>query len=591
MKKNKIKIKIILGIFLLAATFGVVFLAKQNQDNRNKATSSSNYINLYLDSGNKELASNQNFTVPLLANSSDGTGLDSLVAYFCYNPTQIQLEDTTNLQNSFSLANGTSYIDSSIKVNEANNKCVEATFVSVVKNAKLATQAATIKFKTVATTGSGVISLNKEKSSLGVAGKTVFAPDSVGNLSYTIGGISLGASSINLNSQDPNGKTLASNQSFTVPVSANVTGSGLDSVVAYFCYNPTQIRLEDTTNLQNSFTIPSGNSYIGASIGVNETNNKCFKATFVSVVKNGRLSNPITIIKFKTVVATGSGVISLNKEKSSLGVAGKTVFAPDSVGNLSYTIGVGPTCTNGNQKCVSGNKYLTCVNGQLGTTQTACPSNKTCTVGEYSTDVCVNSGTAKLDFDMTFKGIKKDVSKCASNIEVKLFAQSPDGNSNEVTATAVKTDRIKTIKVAGEDINYIIYEVRNVAFDADFVSRDNITLYVTGYEYGQMEYAADGQSEFFDGVTGDLSLTDGQNTKYDFTAYPMLAGDAVGEDEDVPDGKIDSNDFAYIKANLDKTVPDGQHLLGDFDRTCKINSGDSTLLKYSLIERLSKIVN
>ncbi|MEI8068162.1 MAG: hypothetical protein WCG91_04455 [Candidatus Shapirobacteria bacterium] len=198
-REGSIQIPIIIGLVIMAVVFPlvVVNLVKNKTENRSAVTNITNNdseviiaggsnVNLNSqDPNGKTLISKQSFTVPVSTNTN-GTGLDSLVAYFCYNPTQIQLEDTTNLQNSFSLANGTSYIDSSIKVNEANNKCVEATFVSVVKNAKLATQAATIKFKTVATTGSGVISLNKEKSSLGVAGKTVFAPDSVGNLSYTI---------------------------------------------------------------------------------------------------------------------------------------------------------------------------------------------------------------------------------------------------------------------------------------------------------------------------------------------------------------------------------------------------------------------
>ena len=189
---KKINYKIILGILLLVVFTGGVFLIQQRQKTRRGTTSdTTGFIRLYVndtDPSIKQITAGQEFTVPIVANVMGAGGVDSVVAYFCYDPTKIELKNVSDLEKSFTLIDPAQYVSGSVKVEESNNKCVKITFVSIKQGAKMKSQVATINFKTVASSGTGTITIDKSKSSLGVAGQNKVDITSVGNLNYSISG-------------------------------------------------------------------------------------------------------------------------------------------------------------------------------------------------------------------------------------------------------------------------------------------------------------------------------------------------------------------------------------------------------------------
>lgn len=187
---KKINYKIILGILLLVALVGAVLLVQQKQETRRGATSSVGFIRLSLEesSTTKQVTAGQEFTVPIVANVTGAGGVDSMVAYFCYDPTKIELKNVSDLEKSFTLVDPARYVGGSIKVEESNNKCIKVTFVSIKQGKRMEAKVVDINFKTVANSGTGTITIDKSKSSLGVAGQDTVAIDSVGNLNYSIGG-------------------------------------------------------------------------------------------------------------------------------------------------------------------------------------------------------------------------------------------------------------------------------------------------------------------------------------------------------------------------------------------------------------------
>jgi myo-inositol-hexaphosphate 3-phosphohydrolase len=109
-----------------------------------------------------------------------------------------------------------------------------------------------------------------------------------------------------------------------------------------------------------------------------------------------------------------------------------------------------------------------------------------------------------------------------------------------------------------------------------------------------MKYAVQNQSGAYDKAGGELTLTKSPDTStlYDFTNYPMLAGDVVGLTiNDAPNGEINGVDFAYVKAESQthKTVSEGGYLKADLDGNCQDASNDVTVLKLSLEKKQGEL--
>ncbi|MBP6989586.1 hypothetical protein KBB48_02330, partial [Candidatus Shapirobacteria bacterium] len=111
-------------------------------------------------------------------------------------------------------------------------------------------------------------------------------------------------------------------------------------------------------------------------------------------------------------------------------------------------------------------------------------------------------------------------------------------------------------------------------------------VFFKGPKHLQMKYARQNQSTSYDKAGGELTLTTSAATspEYDFTAYPMLPGDIVGNSpEEAPNGIINGVDFSYLKNRPShESVAEGGYLKGDLDGNCQINTNDVNILKLSL---------
>jgi hypothetical protein len=111
-------------------------------------------------------------------------------------------------------------------------------------------------------------------------------------------------------------------------------------------------------------------------------------------------------------------------------------------------------------------------------------------------------------------------------------------------------------------------------------------LFLTGPKHISVKYGENSQARWYPDFAGALNLAKGTNS-YDFSNYPLLAGDVTGETVGTPDGRIDGRDYSYIKSkavNLVPAVADGTNLDGDVNGDCQVNAGDVRLMIDSLKE-------
>jgi len=88
------------------------------------------------------------------------------------------------------------------------------------------------------------------------------------------------------------------------------------------------------------------------------------------------------------------------------------------------------------------------------------------------------------------------------------------------------------------------------------------------------------------GLTNDFTTT----PLFDFTKYPLLAGDVTGPDG-TQDGVVDGLDFSFVKTqSIARTeVAAGEYMLADLNGNCKMESQDLAILMLSLKEKQAQL--
>jgi hypothetical protein len=115
-------------------------------------------------------------------------------------------------------------------------------------------------------------------------------------------------------------------------------------------------------------------------------------------------------------------------------------------------------------------------------------------------------------------------------------------------------------------------------------------VFVRGPKHLQVKYGKDDQNYFYNTEDGQLSgLTKNESTTpvFNFTGYPLLAGDVTGSTNGVQDGVIDGYDFSYIKSEAIKRTSISAHgyMLADINGNCEMESSDLTWMMLSLIDK------
>jgi hypothetical protein len=183
----------------------------------------------------------------------------------------------------------------------------------------------------------------------------------------------------------------------------------------------------------------------------------------------------------------------------------------------------------------------------------------------------IPSDKARVSVDFTFMGIATTLTpKCMSSPKVNVLIMS--GDEKEEKDVVAK-------HVAGTTKYNLVFDL-----DSKFVGKDNVSIFLKGPQHLRVKYGVGGQKAVYNELHGKLLITGGEENKFDFSSYPILAGDVA---EGKQDGSINPLDFAYIKkAGSDRTrVEDGKFLWGDLNGDCMVNAGDVGIFLNSLIEK------
>lgn len=127
-----------------------------------------------------------------------------------------------------------------------------------------------------------------------------------------------------------------------------------------------------------------------------------------------------------------------------------------------------------------------------------------------------------------------------------------------------------------------------------FTATNSVAVFVSGPKHLQTKYGRADQSTMYDKAGGELTLTKNSSPVYDFSNYPMLAGDVVSNNSQTSqDGNVNGVDFAYVKSQalIHKTVladlqgkPEG-FLRADLNGDCQVNSNDVNIMKITLQDK------
>lgn len=196
----------------------------------------------------------------------------------------------------------------------------------------------------------------------------------------------------------------------------------------------------------------------------------------------------------------------------------------------------------------------------------------------------VGSGTGTgpaVSFTMRFSGMQdfdaNNLPSCLQNMKVDVTAVNSAGERKIYENVPVT----KTATLNGTPV-WTVNNLRLAGFTSAASGKDS--LFIRGPKHIQTKFGVNNQSAYYNQALGQLSFVDGAN--FNFTGYPILAGDVVGNNSSSRDGDINGLDFSYVKTESLKGV--SGNIKADLDYNCILNSNDLNILKSALNERQSQ---
>ena len=179
-------------------------------------------------------------------------------------------------------------------------------------------------------------------------------------------------------------------------------------------------------------------------------------------------------------------------------------------------------------------------------------------------------------FKMAFNGLLS-TAKCAPQMALQLVVLG-----NGVTKTYANVIPVKDSVVNGKQI----YSARKVL--DGFTTLTDVAAFLRGPKHLQMKYGKNSQTAMYNQAGGELTLVrngSSGETVYDFSGYPLLAGDVN------QDGAVNGQDFSIVKGKALKfeTVSEGQSLDADLDGDCMATNNDVQILRLSLQEKQGQL--
>ena len=215
----------------------------------------------------------------------------------------------------------------------------------------------------------------------------------------------------------------------------------------------------------------------------------------------------------------------------------------------------------------------------LKTQRDVCGGTDYCCNGTaWSTDMtaCSTNTTPYLNAILAYAGVQTG-SMCSSNWPVAVTARAADGTTKTYT-NVVPVPQTTTSGLR----KYMISLALN-----GFTATKDVSVFIKGIKHLQVKYGIDKQTTMYNQAGGTLTLTSNPDTSpiYDFSGYPLLAGDIN------QDGVVDGLDFSLVKtASITrKHVVDGGYMAEDLNGNCQMESQDVTLLMLALNEKQGQL--
>lgn len=190
-----------------------------------------------------------------------------------------------------------------------------------------------------------------------------------------------------------------------------------------------------------------------------------------------------------------------------------------------------------------------------------------------------------LDYKMAFGNVNGNDAKCVVDWPIQIIVLGGGKTAVYPGVIPQKKEVVDGKLIFSGTLELTNWQIKN-----------GVAVFAKGPKHIQVKYGQNNQEGPYNRAGGEISLfsADGPSVEYDFTKYPMIPGDVVGTDSEIPDGKINGADYSYIKSKalIHETADNSKgdyYLRGDLDGNCQVNSMDVLILKISLKERQGEL--
>lgn len=302
-----------------------------------------------------------------------------------------------------------------------------------------------------------------------------------------------------------------------------------------------------------------------------------FKMITMSTGKAGALE--IVKLNFKSVAGGIQNLVVKNAKLTISGQSSRWEVATNTPSVVTVTAGDGtPTCTP-RPGCLDATPP--CMMPEL---ESYCPKPTGQPTGEPTAEPTLTGQNFVLNYKVAFAKVNPNSAKCAVNWPLSIKVSANDQEKFYIGVMPTTREVVGDKLVFGGSLEL-----------EGFGETSGVAAFISGPKHLQMKYGINNQATAYGQAGGELVLTKTNSPVYDFSDYPMLAGDVVSSDsQDSQDGVINGVDFAYIKSrSLIHETADNEkgefYLRGDLDGNCQVNSNDVNIIKMSLQDKQGQI--
>jgi len=190
-----------------------------------------------------------------------------------------------------------------------------------------------------------------------------------------------------------------------------------------------------------------------------------------------------------------------------------------------------------------------------------------------------NNNPGTISFKVAFGGLSdgSDSGQCGAPEPVTVKIVGKEGETPETRVDLVRDGSVCRVADDAGNCELALQVFRGTVTLPNAQSVfTNGALLIRGQRHLQMKYGQEGQSEYYNKKLGELMISKGAS--FDFSKYPILAGDVNG------DAIVNGLDYGQVVDLFGRTNAGS----ADLDYSCQVNAQDLNLVKITLNERQSQ---